>query len=88
METLFLNGHIPEAVAAAETFADNYSHTTRYLALLLPHSTLNELEKSVVSLPAILKTGEHKDFVAEVRRCRLLLENLQKLEIPTLQNIL
>lgn len=88
METLFKAGDIDGAVAAAEAFTSDYSDKTRYFSLFLPHDTLTEVEKSVVSLPAILTHGEHKDFVAEVHRCRLLLQKMHDLEIPTLQNVL
>lgn len=88
MERLFKSGDIAGAVAAAEEFTADYSHKTRYFSLFLPHNMLTEVEKSVVSLPSILTHGEHKDFVAEVRRCRLLLRKMYDLEIPTLQNVL
>lgn len=88
METRFTQGDTAGAVAVAETFAKEYADKTRYFSLFLPHTMLTEVEKSVVSLPAILTDGEHKDFVAEVRRCRLLLQKMHDLEIPTLQNIL
>lgn len=88
METYFVNGDIEAALAVAEQFCTEYRDTTRFFSMFLPHSMLTEVEKSVVSLPSILKNGEHKDFVAEVHRCRLLLEKMHDLEIPTLQNIL
>ena len=87
MEALFDDGHIALATEAAARFAEDYRKQTRIFALFLPHSMLTEVEKSVVSLPAILTHGEHKDFTAEVRRCRMLLEKMHDLEIPTLQNV-
>ena len=88
METRFTANDTAGAAALAEAFVKDYTDKTRYFSLFLPHSMLTEVEKSVVSLPAILKNGEHKDFVAEVRRCRLLLQKMHDLEIPTLQNVL
>ncbi len=87
LETLFTESKIDRALALAREFAVEYTQQTRYFSLFLPHMMLTEVEKSVVSLPAILSHGEHKDFIAEVRRCRLLLQKLHDLEIPTLQNI-
>ncbi len=88
MEELFKRDDIAKAVDLAESFAKDYADKTRFFSLFLPHSMLTEVEKSVVSLPAILTNGEHKDFVAEVQRCRLLLRKMHDLEMPTLQNIL
>ena len=88
MESLFERGEIVQATALAETFTEDYRDKTKFFSLFLPHNTLTDVERSVVSLPAILTNGEHKDFVAEVRRCRLLLKKMHDLEIPTLQNIL
>ncbi|MBQ7038152.1 MAG: DUF4363 family protein [Clostridia bacterium] len=88
MEELFKRGDVAGAVAAAESFTADYTDKTRVFSLFLPHTMLTEVEKSVVSLPAILTHGEHKDFVAEVHRCRLLLQKMHDLEMPTLQNIL
>ena len=88
MERRFTEGDTAGAVAVAKTFAEKYTDKTRYFSLFLPHDTLTEVEKSVISLPAILTNGEHKDLVAEVRRCRLLLQKMHDLEMPTLQNIL
>lgn len=87
MESRFIADDINGALTAAEEFVTEYTHKTRYFSLFLPHVMLTEVERSVVSLPAILSHGEHKDFVAELRRCRLLLQKLHDLEIPTLQNI-
>ncbi len=88
MEALFKRDDIAGAVAIAETFTADYREKTRVFSMFLPHSMLTEVEKSVVSLPSILKDGEHKDFVAEVHRCRLLLQKMHDLEIPSLENIL
>ena len=88
METLFVQGDTASALAVAETFCEEYRRETRWFPLFFPHDTLTEMEKSVTSLPAILQHGEPKDFVAETRRCRLLLQNLHDLEMPTWQNIL
>ena len=88
MEERFTAGDVQGAVACAEAFERAYRAKTRCFSLFLPHDTLTEVEKSVISLPAVLTHGEHKDFVAEVRRCRLLLENMYDLELPTLQNVL
>ena len=87
METQFLQSDTAGALKTATQFAEHYTHRTRYFSLFLPHAMLAEVERSVVSLPAILAHGEPKDFVPEVRRCRLLLQKLHDLEIPTLQNI-
>lgn len=88
MEALFKQGDVAGAVTVAKTFTADYRDKTRYFSMFLPHVMLTEVEKSVVSLPAILTHGEHKDFVAEVHRCRLLLQKMHDLEIPTLQNVL
>ncbi len=87
MESLFTANDKAGALSAAERFVEEYTHQTRYFSLFLPHVMLTEVERCVVSLPAILSHGEHKDFVAELRRCRLLLQKLHDLEIPTLQNV-
>lgn len=87
MEQLFLEDDLPAATNAAATFAEQYTKKTKYFSLFLPQSLLTETQKSVVSLTPILQHGEHKDFVAEVHRCRLLLQKLHDMEVPTWQNV-
>lgn len=87
METMFLSNDLNGTLTLAEAFAAEYQQKTQYFSLFLPHTMLTDVEKSVVGLPAILAHGEHKDFVAELRRCRLLLQKLHDLEVPTLQNV-
>ena len=88
MESLFKRGDVAGAITVTEAFSEDYRQKTKYFSLFLPHDTLTEVERSVVGLSSILTHGEHKDFVAEVRRCRLLLQKMHDLEIPTLQNVL
>lgn len=87
METLFVSGDVQGAAEAAELFAKEYRRKTAYFSLFLPQAMLTETEKSVVSLSPILTNGEHKDFVTEVRRCRMLLQKLHDMEVPTVQNV-
>jgi hypothetical protein len=88
MERLFLAGDTDGAAREAAALHREYRRHLNAFTLFLPHETLTEVERSVVSLPAILEKGEPKDFLGEVRRCRLLLSKMMDLERPTLQNIL
>ena len=87
-ETCYRDGDTDGALAAAETLAAEYPNRTRFFSLFLPHQALTELEKSTVSLPLILRYGEPRDFTAEARRCRLMLERLWDQEKPLWKNII
>ncbi len=87
-EECYQAGDVDGALEAAETLATEYPKRTRVFALFLSHQALTDLEKSTVSLPLILRYGEPRDFTAEARRCRLMLERLWQQEKPALENII
>ncbi len=87
-ELRYQNGDMDGALQAAEQLAKEYPERTRHFALFLSHQALTDLEKSATSLPLILRYGEPRDFVAEARRCRLMLERLWDQGLPLWENIL
>ncbi len=87
-EECYCSGNTAGALAAAETLAEEFPKRTKHFAMFLPHQALTDVEKSTSSLPLILKYGEPRDFAAEARRCRLMLERLWAQELPLPQNII
>ena len=87
-ETRYCDGDVVGALQAAEKLAEEFPQRTKLFALFLPHDALTDLEKSTASLPLILRYGEPRDFTAEARRCRLMLERLWDQEQPLWENII
>ncbi len=87
-EEHYCGGDVQAAQQAAERLADAFSKHVKLMALVLPHEALTEVDKSVQGLTLILPYGEPKDFTAESRRCRLLLQRLWDQEQPTWENVL
>ena len=87
-EARYCDGDVGGAQQAAERLAEEFPRHTKLFALFLPHDELTDLEKSTAVLPLILRYGEPRDFVAEARRCRLMLERLWDQEKPLWENIL
>lgn len=87
-ESRYVAGDTGGALAAVDELNTAYAHHRRWLAMVFSHTALAEAEKSVVSLPLILRTGEPLDFAAEARRCRLLLNRLWQQERPVPENLL
>lgn len=82
------SGDIASAQRDAERLAAVFDARRKPLSLILPHEALTEAEKSIQGLTLLLTHGEPRDFVAEVRRCRLLLERLWDEEKPAWYNVL
>lgn len=76
------------AQQSADRLAEAFAQRSRLMALFLPHTSLTEAEKSIQGLTLILPYGEPKDFTAEARRCRLLLQRLWEQEKPIWENVL
>lgn len=87
-EQHYRDGDVDAAARDAEELARTFRRYSRLMALFLPHEAVTEAEKSVEGLALILPYGEPKDFTAEVRRCRLLLQRLWDQEQPTWENVL
>ncbi len=87
-EDCYRDGDVDGALEAAEALAAEYPRRTRIFALFMSHQALTDLEKSTASLPLILLYGEPRDFTAEARRCRLMLEHLWQQEKPAPENII
>lgn len=87
-ESRYVAGDVDGALRAVDKLNADYARNRQWLTMLFSHTPLGEAEKSVVSLPMILRTGEPRDFAAEARRCRLLLNRLWQQELPLLENVL
>lgn len=87
-EMRYRAGDTDGATRAAEELALSFRRHSGAMTLLLPHESVTEAEKSIEGLALILPYGEPKDFTAEVRRCRLLLQRLWDQERPTWENVL
>ncbi len=87
-ETCYRNGDVEGALAAAERLSKQVPQNAHLLCVFLPHQALSELEKGTAGLPLILRYGDPRDFPAEARRCRLMLQRVWDQEKPLLENIL
>ena len=65
----------------------SFQKRTKIFPLFIRQNTLMEIEAELEILPALLKKGEPKDFVASLSRCQTRLETQLRLEMPLLQNI-
>ena len=87
MHETFDNNDIDKCLEMTRDFVDKFKKTTRFFPLFMRHSDVMKIEETVVMLPVFLETDE-SHFVAELIRCKNMLENLAKLEKPSLENIL
>lgn len=88
MESYYRQGNTAAARKEAERFAKDVADTSRRFSWFLPHDRLLRIEEIAVVLPTVLSDGDSQDFLTELYRCRLLLNTLQRLEYPYLENIL
>jgi len=87
MQETFDNKEMDKCLEMANDFVDKFQKTTRFFPLFMRHSDVMKIEETVVMLPIFLQTDE-SNFTAELVRCKNMLENLAKLETPSLENIL
>ncbi len=88
MEADYRQGNIDAAREEAEHFAKEVADTFQRFSWFLPHDRLLRIQEIAVGLPILLSGGEKQEFLTELHRCRLLLNALQRLEYPYLENIL
>ena len=86
-EECYRDGDTEGAQREAEALSAVFGERMKRMSLFLPHNALTEAEKSIQGLTLILPYGEPKDFTAEARRCRLLLQRLWDQEQPTWENV-
>lgn len=72
----------------ANDFPADFQRRTRWFSMFLPHSYLSSIQEVAVTLPVILQGEDSAHFPIELARCRLLLQRLEQLEVPSLDNIL
>lgn len=87
MHEAFDNKEMDKCLEMSKDFVDKFKKTTRFFPLFMRHSDMMKIEETVVMLPVFLETDE-SHFVAELVRCKNMLSNLAKLEVPSLENIL
>ncbi len=75
------------AAAAAEDFAADFRRRTRLFPLFMSHEALAASEECAALLPVRLAAGGRDEGLAELKRCRVLLDQLAALERPTPENI-
>ena len=72
----------------SENFPADFERRTRWFSLFLPHNYLSSVQEVAVTLPVILQGEDSAHFPIELARCRLLLQRLEQLEVPSMENIL
>ena len=88
METEYKNGNSEEALRLAAELEREFPKKTQTFHLFLHHNVLNEIEENIVTLAAYLESGDGHEFLAQVNRCRLLLQKQLETEYPNWKNIL
>ncbi len=88
IEQTFRNGDIQTTKAMTGQLQKEFPEKTRSFELFLHHSVLEDIAECIALLPLYLESDEKDDFLAQVNRCRLLLEKQLELEMPTWKNIL
>ncbi len=87
MEELVRGNEIEKARQLAEEFSEQFPKRTRPFQLFLHHSVLNNIEECIILLPLYLESDEKDDFLAEISRCRLLLQKQLEMDIPSWENV-
>ena len=87
MEELVRNNEINEAREMANELTEQFPKRTKPFLLFLHHNVLTDIEECVVLLPLYLESDEKDHFLAEVSRCRLLLQKQLEMEVPSWENI-
>lgn len=72
----------------SDRFAELVEEKAAVFSLFLPHKDLADIQELAVMLPVILRQKDSSHYSAELEKCRFLLERLERLEHPILQNIL
>lgn len=87
IETAYTDGNTQEALRLAKELEQQFPQKTDVFFLFLHHNVLTEIEETIVTLPAYLESGETHEFLAQLNRCRLLLQKQIEMETPSWQNI-
>ncbi len=87
MEENLKNGNTHEALRLARQLEQEFPQRTKTFHLFLHHNVLNEIEENIATLSAYLEGNDTHEFLAQVNRCRLLLQKQLEAELPTWRNI-
>ena len=88
IEAVFNEGEYDRALELTSEFAEEFTRRTKHFTFFMRHSDISKIEENVITLPILLKAGDHEHFPAEHARCRNQLEKLGELEFPSFDNIL
>lgn len=80
-------GDLGKCVEVSDRFADEFETRTRFFPFFMRHSDVTKIEETAVTLPIMLESDDTDHFIVELTKCRIQLEQLSKLEKPTLENI-
>lgn len=77
----------PTAASKTSAFARECQRAGEQFAFLARHEDACPLQESATLLPTLLERGNKADYFTEASRCRFLLEELRREELPLLGNI-
>lgn len=72
----------------SDSFPSIFDEKTESFSLFLHHDYVSAVKEVAVTLPVILREKDDSHYLAELVRCRSLLQKLEELETPSLSNIL
>lgn len=88
MEETYKAKDIEACQKLSDEFPQVFADKTKTFSLFLYHSHLSTIKEVAVTLPVILSEKDNSHYLAELTRCRSLLQKLEELEQPTWDNIL
>lgn len=88
MEDAYKTNDMDRCQQLSDQFPDTLDQKTRFFSLFQYHSYLSSIKEVAVTLPVILRGEDQTHYPIELVHCRSLLERLEELETPTLENIL
>lgn len=76
-----------KCIEVSHHFKEEFDAKTRFFPFFMRHSDVSKIEDTAVTLPTMLEANDTDHFIVELTKCRSQLEELAKLETPTLENI-
>lgn len=80
-------GEQEAAVEAAGRLTDEWMDKHHVLCRIVRHTQLDQVTLSVARLEPLARHGENGELAAEIRRCKILLEDIWDSELPYFRNI-
>ncbi len=88
IEEVLNAGDLAACEEKTKQFVEEFGTHTRVLPFFVRHADITHVEEVVVPLPYLLEEGDDSRFLAELMRCRTMLQRLEESDRITWENIL